>query len=184
MFNYPVIVIGHPRSGTTTTARVLQEWFGVQMDTAPLKPNETINKYGWLEDGRLVYANTQLATKQIDIKKWTSLFRRFIRIREKQSPTWGFKDPRIVPLLGYALRFFKTPTIIRCCRPKELVVKSCVDRLKWTEEKSNESYDKFDQILNRVLYNRVHYLIDFKGEVKEDTIINMFSDTNILRYAS
>ena len=190
MFNSPVIVIGPPRSGTTMTARVLQDWFGILMDGAPMKPDKVINPYGWYEDARLVQMNSLFLNGQmgrtldIRLKAWTRRFKRFIRSMEKFDRPWGFKDPRIVPLFSYALTFFKSPTIIRCHRPKEMVVKSYIEKLKWDEQTALRRYDNDEQSLDIQLKNRMHYRIDFKDYVSEEQILNFFQDTEIIRHAT
>jgi len=181
MFNYPVIVIGPPRSGTTMTARTLQQWFGILMDGAPMRPHPIINPYGWYEDSRLVKANVLFLEKRIHIRAWRRRFKRFIRAMEKRSIAWGFKDPRIIPLFTYALSFFKSPTIIRCHRDKESVVKSFQEKLGWTEEYGEKRYDNDEKSLDIQLKNRQHYRIDFYGVVTEEQVLEFFNGFEILR---
>jgi hypothetical protein len=177
----PVIVIGPPRSGTTMTASVLQNWLGVIMDGAPMRPNKIINPYGWYEDARLVQANNLLALGSIKLNAWTRRFKRFIRAMQKLNVPWGFKDPRIIPVFGYALTFFTAPVIIRCHRPKEMVVKSQVEKLKWEEDYAIKRYDNSEGLLDRQLKDRVHYRIDFKDYISEKRIIDFFNNTEIIR---
>ena len=185
MFNSPVIVIGPPRSGTTMTARVLQEWFGILMDGSPMRPNKVINPYGWYEDSRLVQANMLFLNKHIPLHAWTRRFKRFIRAMEKRSSLWGFKDPRLIPLLTYALTFFKSPTIIRCHRKKELVIKSYVEKLKWEDEKAIKHYEWSEKSLNQQLRNRVHYRLNFNDkEITEEEVLDFFNDIEVIRYAA
>jgi len=166
------------------TARVLQEWFGILMDGAPMLPDKTINPYGWYEDGRLVQANQLFLQGTIKLNAWTRRFKRFIRAMEKQNRPWGFKDPRIIPLFSYALSFFESPTIIRCHRPKEMVVKSYVDKLKWDEETASKRYDNDEKSLDEQLNGRIHYRIDFDDYVSEEKILDLFNNTTIIRYAA
>jgi hypothetical protein len=190
MFNSPTIVIGPPRSGTTMTAKVLQEWFGILMDGAPMRPDKVINPYGWMEDTRLVQANSLFLegrmgrTPKIRLGAWTRRFKRYILQMEKRDRPWGFKDPRIIPLFSYALTFFKSPTVIRCHRPKEMVVKSYVEKLKWDKEIASKRYDSDEKSLDMQLKTRLHYRIDFKEYVSEEQILDFFQNTEIIRHAA
>lgn len=184
MFNSPVIVIGPPRSGTTMTARVLQEWLGITMDGRPMRPDKVINPYGWYEDARLVQANTLFMRGTIPIAAWTRRFKRFIRSMEKLNRPWGFKDPRLVPLFTYALSFFRLPTIIRCHRPKEMVVKSFVEKLGWDKEFAIKRYDSDEKSLDTQLKNINHMRIDFNNYVTEEAIMRFFESYEIIKHAA
>jgi hypothetical protein len=159
------------------TARVLQEWFGIVMDDRPLKPDKKINPYGWYEDARLVEANVLFHMGCIKMNAWTRRFKRFIRARERLNRPWGFKDPRLVPLFTYAHSFFKTPAVIRCHRPKELVVKSYIETLGWPEEYAKRRYDGDEKSLEMQLGNITHYRIDFTGHVTEERVLDFFRNT-------
>jgi hypothetical protein len=184
MLNSPVIVIGPPRSGTTMTAKVLQNWVGILMDGKPIKPDDIINPYGWYEDARLVEANMLFLNGTIKINAWTRRFKRFIRAMEKFNRPWGFKDPRIIPLFTYALSFFKSPTIIRCHRPKEMVVKSYIEKLKWAEDVANKRYDNDEKSLDMQLKNRIHMKFDFTSYITEEQVMEFLQDMTIIRYAA
>lgn len=179
MFNYPVIVIGQPRSGTTMTARVLQD-IGVKMDCRPMRPDNVINPYGWFEDYELVEANTLLLNGTIPIKAWTRRFKRFIRKRSKNI-TWGFKDPRLIPIFNYALSFFNSPTIIRCHRPKERVIKSQIKKLGWKRDYAEERWDDEENILNKTLKNKQHFRFNFDEYISEEKIKDFFQDFEVIR---
>jgi hypothetical protein len=166
------------------TASVLQNWLGILMDGRPIKPDKIINPYGWYEDARLVEANTLFMMGMIKLNAWTRRFKRYVRAMEKFNRPWGFKDPRIIPLLTYALTFFKTPTIIRCHRPKEMVVKSYIEKFKWTEEVANKRYDNDEKSLDIQLKNRLYYRIDFTNHITEEQVIDFFNNIEIIRYAA
>lgn len=182
MQNYPVIVIGLPRTGTTMVARVLNDFFGILMDGSPVPPPEQLHKFRWFEDRRLIEMNWLLQNKCIKINAWTRRFKRFIRAMEKANPQWGFKDPRILPIFSYALSFFKSPTIIRTNRPKDLVTKSYIEKLKWEPEIADKYYGSISAFLDDILKSRPHYRVDFDVEVSEEVVLQMFQDTEILRY--
>lgn len=184
MFNSPVMVVSPPRSGSTMMAKVLQEWLGVLMDASPMKPDKVINPFGWFEDSRVVQANSLFLDRRIHIRAWTRRFKRYIRAMEKLNRPWGFKDPRIIPLLSYALSFFKSPTIIRCHRPKEWVVKSYIEKLGWDEEAANERYDRDENSLDLQLKNRPHYRINFSNYITEEEIMDLFYSTEVIRHVA
>jgi len=183
LINYPIVVVGPPRSGTTTTARILQEWFGVLMDGDPLPPHKVINPDAWYEDRRLANANIFLGYGWIGLKAWTRRFKRFIRQMERQSGgQWGFKDPRIIPLLNYALSFLPSATVVRCHRKSELVVNSMMKKLGWTKEFGENYLNRAENTLDTQLKNRVHYRIDFGDErTQEEQIIDFFTDGLMIR---
>ena len=154
---------------------------GIVMDGRPMRPDKVINPYGWYEDARLVQANTLFMQGSIKINAWTRRFKRFIRAMEKLNRPWGFKDPRIIPLLSYALSFFKNPLIIRCHRPKEWVVKSYVEKLKWTEEQANKRYDNDEMSLDKQLKNRTHLRFNFTEYIAEEQVMEFLQDITIVR---
>lgn len=166
------------------TAKVLQNWFGVVMDGKPMRPDKVINPYGWYEDSRLVQANALFSYGSIKINAWTRRFKRFIRAMEKLDKPWGFKDPRIIPLFSYALTFFKNPMIIRCHRPKELVVKSYIEKLKWTEEVANKRYDNDERSLDIQLKSRDHIRFDFTSYITEEQIMEFLQEIRLIHYAA
>lgn len=180
----PVIVVGPPRSGTTMTARVLQEWLGVLMDGSPRKPDHVINPYGWFEDHRIVEANTLFLRRTIKINAWTRRFKRFIRAMEKEGCPWGFKDPRIIPLLGYALSFFNNFIVIRCHRPREWVVKSYIEKLHWSKEASGIRYDRDEKMLDQQLSNIDHIRINFDKYITTEKIIKSLSRLEFVKYGT
>ena len=186
MINCPVIVIGPPRSGTTMVAGVLQDFFGVLMDGSPLPPPQHLHKLRWLEDSRLVEMNTLFELKMIKLNAWTRRFKRFIRGMEKQAKggLWGFKDPRLVPVLGYALSFFKSPTIVRCHRDRDMVINSYTTKLKWEKDEAEKYYDTREVMLDIQLKNRVHYRINFGEYVTEEEIMEFFQSGEMLRHAA
>jgi hypothetical protein len=154
------------------------------MDGKPMKPDKIINPYGWYEDARLVEANILFNYGSIKINAWTRRFKRFIRAMEKPNRPWGFKDPRIIPLLTYALSFFETPTIVRCHRPKEVVVKSYIEKFKWDKEVANKRYENAEKSLDMQLKNMAYYQINFNRYITEEQIINFFQNTEILKYGA
>lgn len=182
----PIIVIGPPRSGTTMVASVLQNWFGVLMDGAPKPSSELLHPLGFLEDSRLVEANHLYLTGVIPINAWTRRFRRFVRAMKRQTKNglWGFKDPRLIPLLTYSLSFFDRATILRCHRRKELCVKSYVEKLDWSKEKSIKYWNNAEESLDRQLKNKPHYRIDFDEIVTEEQIIELLTSGAVLRHAA
>ena len=181
MKNYPVIVIGLPRTGTTTIARVLNDFFGVLMDGNPMPPPQHLHKFRWFEDRRLIEMNWLLQNNFIKLNAWTRRFKRFIRAMEKARPEWGFKDPRIIPVFSYALSFFKSPTIIRTWRPKKLVMNSYIEKLKWEPEYANKFYDTHEAMLTKQI-NRPHYRIEFGREISEEEIFEMLNGSLYLRH--
>ena len=173
MYNYPIIVIGPPRSGTSTTAEVLQHDFGVLMEMYVQPGIYKTNPDGRFEDLRLIEMNSLAG--RIGKMAWTRRFKRFIRSMSKASYQWGFKDPRIIPLLPYALSFFDHPTVIRCHRPEEKVVASYIRHFEWTEEDSIKRYKQDETMLDRALKNTNHLRFDFNDYIEKDKITDFLS---------
>ena len=184
MLNSPVIVIGPPRSGTTITAKVLQHWLGIAMDSMPMRPDKVINPHGWYEDMRLVRMNSLFLDGTINLRAWRRRFRTYIRQMKKQNRPWGFKDPRIIPMLGHALTYFESPTLVRCCRPKELVVESMMGKLGWTEEVAKKRYEADNKQLDWIIGNRPHFRLDFGEYITEEEILEFFKGAMVLRYGT
>jgi len=165
------------------TAQVLQEWYGILMDGSPMKKHPIINPYGWYEDFRLVTANMLFFEGSIPLHAWTRRFKRFIRAMKKTGMPWGFKDPRIIPLLGYALSFFDKPIIIRCYRPKDFVVDSYIKKLGWESEYASIRYDRDENLLDKYLKNYTHFRFNFYEHISEMEIINYLDNMEFVKYA-
>lgn len=181
---YPVVVVGPPRCGTTMVARVLHEFFGVLMTKREILPPKELEHVRWYEDIRLIEACSLLLENIITLQQWTRRYKRFIRSMQRTRLEWGFKEPRITPILAYALSFFKHPTVIRCHRPKEPTVKSYIKKLGWKPEVAEKHYDTYEQILDHHLRDRTYYRIDFSRIIHEEELIELLSDTMVYRYAS
>jgi len=108
---------------------------------------------------------------------------RFIRAMKKTGMPWGFKDPRIIPLLGYALSFFDKPIIIRCYRPKDFVVDSYIKKLGWESEYASIRYDRDENLLDKYLKNYTHFRFNFYEHISEMEIINYLDNMEFVKYA-
>lgn len=174
---YPIIIIGQPRSGTSNVARILHDYYGIFMGHKFWEP-EFAGSQGTFEDMRLMEANSLFERGAIGIKPWIRRFRRFVRSREKLNLPWGFKDPRLLIVLGLALSFFKQPTIIRCHRDRGMVVKSQVKKLQWGKKESEKYYDHAESIMDKALKGRSYLLVDYpEGILHPDTkLIDSLSD--------
>jgi hypothetical protein len=181
MLNYPVIVIGPPRSGTTSVARMLQEWYGILMDGDPKPVHPIINPHGWFEDRRLEIATNMYYDGKITIEGWMMKVLDFGQSMRRINKAWGMKDPMLVPFLSLITRLFDESTIIRCHRPKELVVASMMKKLGWAEKNASDRYDRDERMLNEQLKDRPHYRIDFDKHIAEEIIIDLFENSMVLR---
>jgi len=176
---YPVIVIGPPRSGTSAVARTLHNHLGVSMDGRP-KKKDFRQSDGWFEDLRLVEANVLFFNKNISLAAWTRRFKRFIRARIKESGgVWGFKDPRMIRILRYALTFFNGCLIVRCHMEKEKCTKSQVATLNWTQSYANDRYDADERILSEQLKGIPHVCIDMTNYIPDKQLISILENIQI-----
>ena len=165
----PIIVIGPPRSGTSTVARILSMYFGVKMGTSFAKPDER-NPGGFWEDIDLIKTNNAFWKGDINFEQWTIRFLDFIEKMQNLNVPWGFKEPRICAYFGLVLGFFNNPTIIRCKRLKKLVALSHEKALNRKKEEKI-SIDRDEIILDRILKYWPHILIEFNKQLSDKDVI-------------
>lgn len=177
-FSCPVIVIGPPRSGTSTIARILSNYFGIKMGTL-FMTTDMRNPGGYYEDIDLVKANDEFMMGKITLPQWSEKMLAFIKkMLELQTP-WGFKDPRACIFFGQILSFFDNPTIIRCHRKEGLVIKSLEEYFNFKREQAQQLYFKSEKTLDRVLKGRFHIFLDMtKGRSDLEIVKEMAGSLN------
>ena len=170
----PVVIVGTPRSGTSTVARIMHEYFGICMGTAWYNQVES-NPAGNFEDKDLVDTNQDFIEDRITLSQWEFRLMKFFHKMEKLGGPWGFKDPRMIRLVGAVLPYFKKCTIIRTYRPAELCVPSRVKYLGWSHKSSSVSYVMDMATLDRLLSHYEHIKIDFTEQLNDIDIIKSIS---------
>ena len=160
------------------------------MDKAPLPPHAIIHPNGFYEDARLVEANMLFLhghggrTPEIRLRAWTRRFKRYFKSMQKLKRPWGFKDPRLIPLLAYALSFFNSPIIIRCHRPRAMVIKSYIEKLNWQPPAAAAHYDRDEANLDIILKNIDHIRFDFDSYISEEKIIAFLQNLKVIRHGA
>lgn len=171
----PIIVIGPPRSGTSFTAKILIEYFGIRMGTSWNPLSEKL--------GHVVYEDYDLVQlsvgsgKQITWNEWKEGMIEFFDKMQKLNSPWGFKDPRVAFGLSWIIDYFqKNLTIIRCKRERELVLKSMEKKLDMKNPEAESLIDTTDAILDKalVLNSMPYILIEYKKEHYEPLKIANF----------
>lgn len=121
MSSYPIIVVGPPRSATSTVAGILHNQCGVCMGH-DLRPPSANNPDGYYED---------LPIQRLHVALWRHISREQYRKRmtaladeRAQCGAWGFKDPAACQVIPHVVDMFPQATYIRCVRPYEQVLAS------------------------------------------------------------
>jgi len=128
MPEYPIIVLGTPRSGTSFVAKVLQERMGVEMY---LDDIDTPDNWECKEAMRL---NDLYCTKKISKPSYKKKMLEYFEKRKAKSKYWGWKDPRQFAMLPWVLKHFgENCSIVRTFRKPSLVLKSMVTKFAWTQ---------------------------------------------------
>lgn len=170
----PVIVLGTPRSGTSTVARCLSEYFGIKMGLRFFS-KDARNPGGSYEDRDFADANEDFASGKINLREWEKRAFEFFYKMESLGVPWGFKDPRILRLIGAILPYFEEHTIVRTWRPRRLVVQSRVKYLGWEEPSSDLTYTRDMVTLDRLLKHYPHIQINFTRQLSDMDIIKTLS---------
>ena len=166
----PVIVIGPPRSGTSTASKIMQKYFGVKMTDIQIV-NEW-NPDGYFEDMDLIVADSQFVANLISEDTWKDMFEQFIIKMRKFGGPWGFKDPRQCAFFDLVLERFPAATVIRCQRQRSLVLKSSMKHIESfkgkNKKESNKMIQNAEDMLDIALSNFPHIMIKFDKKRRDD----------------
>lgn len=174
----PVIVIGAPRSGTSVIARILQEDFGVMMDEGPIK-KDAHNPNGYYEDERLVKMNKQVLKRwmmgsnneqRMDMA-WANQFAIWVTMRAFKYERWGFKEPRMLGFIQWALQFVNEPVFIWPIRTDEQIIKSQVEKLGYPPMIAKAGVEAYKTLIERHIGDKVHK-IDLSERGKRNEILD------------
>ncbi len=144
----PIIVVGPPRSGSSSVAKLLVK-LGVFMGDKYLYLKDNVESGGTFEDADVAELSKQAVANNIDQQEWR---RKFKKLAEKRKDkVWGFKDPRTYKLIDEYLEYFDSPVFIRCHRKKSEVVASMMRVFEWNKNKATITYDKIEEILDEKL---------------------------------
>ena len=155
----PIFVVGVGRSGTSTVARLLHTEFGICMGQRFREPDEK-NEKGYYEDLDLKSLNEQFLIGALTNPSFITALENELAKPWRQKIQWGFKDPRLCELGGIYFTYLQ-PIVIRCCRPKEQVIKSLQRCYGLTEQDASRLFDRREVALDNLLYRTEKKTITF-----------------------
>jgi hypothetical protein len=74
--------------------------------------------------------------------------------------------------------------IIRCHRPRALVIKSYIEKLNWQPPAAAAHYDSAEANLDITLKNIDHIRFDFGSYISEEKIIAFFQNLKVVRHGA
>jgi len=175
---YPVIIIGHPRSGTSVVARLLQQSLDVMMNPGFIR-HGAINPKGYYEDPELVNINEAMMSRFKDGKVpknkidpvWVNQFSNYATHRATTYKKWGFKDPRMIGYISWVPQFFKDPTWIFTVRTDGQILESQVKNLGVTPDDAVKGIAGYHTCIEAVLKGRKHHRVDLREQREENNIV-------------
>lgn len=168
------LVVGTGRSGTSTTARILHEHFGIFMGEKFDSPNKVCPEGPW-EDLEFMDLNGRLMNGECKLDSWMRQLEELINKRNAYHEKWGMKDPRIGYLLGLYLAVIRSPIIIHASRRPDLVIESLTKAFGFDKEWAKELYiTRAKRIENLLLYHR-YITINYDIFKTDEEIINELS---------
>lgn len=176
----PIIVVGPGRCGTSTTVRVLQNEFGINMG---------FKKNSREEDLAVKFLVDSFIDGKVVFQEWLSLLLEYLNAREALGKRWGFKYPRAVAILGLFLSYIEDVYIVRCRRDLDSMIASHLREYSWlTEESAKDMITGRELILDRLLIGRPNVVeIDFtnrltEGEIKDKISLLSFEWEHIVSW--
>jgi len=175
-----VIVLGIPRSGTSTAAGLLHEVLNVPMGSYLMPPMAGVNDKGFFEDMQFVEAHIDLMQAHEDPKiefqptrQALENYRNLVRFKEKTHQLWGVKDPKLCFLLPILLDNLKhEPRLVVTYRPFDRCVRSMMPLY------GGMSLEHTSMLQARYLCSLSKNLADFKGQRVDLAYDEMVDDTS------
>ena len=158
------LIVGVGRTGTTTTAKILQDHFNIPMSMGEMSKN--------YEDQIGKKLNENVIMGHFSFPYFLAHLEEYVKMRTNNQRNWGFKDPKLSYTLGVFLSIIPDPIIIRCNRNEEQVVADLIKDYGWDEKKARHVYRDRSTRLDNVLDDRPHLVIDFSKHRTEQDIIN------------
>ena len=181
---HPVIVLGPPRSGTSNIARILSRDFGLKMFRRPFV-GQNLDLDGVQEDLELAFSTNAFNADLITLPEWWEEFTAFIDDMYSLGVPWGFKEPRLGPLVFRVLKFLPGAILIRCIRSRAETVHSMMRKLSWPKEVAEKFYDLSHNSLDFALARRPHLRVQYRPGKRfpEKEIIKHISRIEAVRFA-
>lgn len=178
--NDPVIVLGIPRSGTSTVARILAEQMNFLM-ALEYAPPDWRNPGGFYEDISLISLNESFLNrgrkKRIYYSEWRIEFLQFMDCLYeeaiKQNKNWGFKETRAIfpPVFGTIVEQYADPIFVYCKRDYDLTIVSLQKCFDYEYDVATLIYDERAIVIERILKGKNPIIIDYKDKKLADAEI-------------
>lgn len=172
--NQVYLVVGTGRSGTSTTARILHEQFGIFMGEKFDPPNKACPEGPW-EDLEFMDLNGRLINGECKLASWMRQLEELVKKRNAHHEKWGMKDPRIGHFLGLYLAVIRNPIIIYTDRRPDLVIESLTKAFGFDREWARELYTTRAKWIENVLFYHRYITINYDDFKTDDEIVNELS---------
>lgn len=182
----PYVVMGPGRCGSSFICEILEKVYNISMCEIHSIPSEWTPR-GSYECLSLVRIFERNENGEDSRETFVSKINDYIIRRSMMVPRWGFKD---LARFGSMWLWIKTPRIVFCDRPKELVMKSLI---KKRGPQYNESNEEVEALYNRRMdyakkameyFKGNHVSISFSGDKRTtqeevcNILENKWSDIN------
>ena len=165
----PFLVLGVGRCGTSTVARILHTKLNVNMGDS-LSPPDEANPLGGYEDLDISKPNKLFVSGHITFPYWNRLICDLLTQKASRGIWWGIKDPTMCHLIGMYLERLPAPKLVRCERPRTLVIPSLMKWYGFTGSEAQLLYDSRRVALDRLLVGRDVLTINFDTKVLDEEI--------------
>lgn len=130
--NYPVIVVGTGRCGTSAVAGVLQR-LGIFMGNTFVPPNDS-NVRGTYEDVEFQYLDDLFLKGNCSEDAWYDTVIGLIESRMSTVGVWGWKTPTLTDLLAFYTKLLPKAHYLMVERDIEATIESCIKAYGWNKE--------------------------------------------------
>ncbi len=144
----PIIIVGPPRSGSSSVAEIVQN-LGVFIGDEFVEL--TYNPKGTFEDKEFFNITLRYTSGWINLDKFKKNINAVIQKRKDLGKMWGWKDPRTYKLLDIYFEYFENPRFIRCIRPAHKCMDSMTRCFGWERERAYETFNAINYILDEKL---------------------------------
>lgn len=164
----PFIVLGPPRSATSTVARILHTQCGVCMGHRLRKANRH-NPDGYYEDLDIQRLHLGLYRRRLPLAHY---HKRLLALADDRAlcVAWGFKDPTACDVLQHLVGVMPDATYIRCKRPFEQILASWLRIYNTTEGSAIACIRRAEAMLDRYLPN-AHVVTTEELEADEAAVV-------------
>ena len=167
----PIIIVGQPRTGSSSVAKIVKE-AGVFIGDEYLGLKDQVT----YEDKELCELSMLMTEGNTTKEEYKEMF---LHITKDRKEPWGWKDPRAYKLLDIYFEMFDDLKFIRCRRPVHKTMESMERVFGWSKEKAYTTYNATNYILDEKLEGKNVLDInieDLKDGEAKDKILNFIKD--------